>query len=78
MLPLASTLIEDYFTVTLLSAIPIAAQYTDQLPNCVFCDHLAASERKPAIGPDPPASPLSEPFVAPTEALPLPQSYCAT
>jgi hypothetical protein len=46
-------------TVTLLSAIPVLShQCTDQLPNCVFCDHLAASERRPAIGPDPPASPL--------------------
>jgi hypothetical protein len=75
---LAPNLIEDYFTVTLSSAIPIAAQYADPLPNSVFRDHLVASEHKTAIDPAPPASPMSEPVVAPPKALPLPPSYCVT
>jgi hypothetical protein len=73
MLPLAPSFVEDNNNNLLYRnplIRPTAAQHADPLPKPVLCVHrVAARNPEPAIDPAPPASPLSEPIVAPTEPL---------
>jgi hypothetical protein len=68
MLLLAPTCVEDYLTVILSSA----AQHAEPLPKPMLCVRRVAAWDPE--DPTPPASPLSEPVVAPTESpwSPLP------